>query len=213
MSAPSCGPKKGHILEDLLADVEEAIICYRTAHEIDAQSLRRSRRWKTDGAAGRRAGRPSAEQLSVYRGLTNATRDPGRRVALLIELARYEEDVLHLDQPGHAGDVDRVLAYLHDAFDVGIDQLRVVDEIIRLTASAGRIPDCLAALEVKAEILEGQAQQASSQRQGCCSIKVVAIRRWQMALARDRMGNGELAWQYLEKAHQRSPGIRCSCPI
>ncbi len=199
--------EKGHILEDLLADVEEAIICYRTAHEIDAQSLAPlAALEKLMVQRGGEAGRPSAEQLSVYRGLTNATRDPGRRVALLIELARYEEDVLHLDQPGHAGDVDRVLAYLHDAFDVGIDQLRVVDEIIRLTASAGRIPDCLAALEVKAEILEGQAQQASSQRQGLLLDQVVAIRRWQMALARDRMGNGELAWQYLEKAHQRSPG-------
>jgi tetratricopeptide (TPR) repeat protein len=27
-----------------------------------------------------------------------------------------------------------------------------------------------------------------------------------MALARDRLGSSELAWQYLEKAHQRSPG-------
>lgn len=199
--------EKGHILEDLLKDVDEAIICYRTAHEIDAQSLAPlAALEKLMVQRGSEAGRPSAEQLSVYRGLTNATRDPGRRVALLIELARYEEDVLHLDQPGHAGDVDRVLAYLHDAFDVGIDQLRVVDEIIRLTASAGRIPDCLAALEVKAEILEGQAQQASSQRQSLLLDQVVAIRRWQMALARDRLGNSELAWQYLEKAHQRSPG-------
>ncbi len=199
--------EKGHILEDLLSDVEEAIICYRTAHEIDAQSLAPlAALEKLMVQRGSEAGRPSAELLSVYRGLTNATRDPGRRVALLIELARYEEDVLHLDQPGHAGDVDRVLAYLHDAFDVGIDQLRVVDEIIRLTASAGRIPDCLAALEVKAEILEGQAQQASSQRQSLLLDQVVAIRRFQTALARDRMGNAELAWQYLEKAHQRSPG-------
>lgn len=199
--------EKGHILEDLLNDIDEAIICYRTAHEIDAQSLAPlAALEKLMVQRGSEAGRPSAEQLSVYRGLTNATRDPGRRVALLIELARYEEDVLHLDQPGHAGDVDRVLAYLHDAFDVGIDQLRVVDEIIRLTASAGRLPDCLAALEVKAEILEGQAQQASSQRQSLLLDQVVAIRRWQTALARDRMGNSELAWQYLEKAHQRSPG-------
>lgn len=199
--------EKGHILQDLQNDVEEAIICYRTAHEIDANSLAPlAALEKLMVQRGSEAGRPSAELLSVYRGLTNATRDPGRRVALLIELARYEEDVLHLDQPGHAGDVDRVLAYLHDAFDVGIDQLRVVDEIIRLTASAGRIPDCLAALEVKAEILEGQAAQASSQRQSLLLDQVVAIRRWQMALARDRLGNSELAWQYLEKAHQRSPG-------
>src|SRR5262249_15397108 len=157
---------KGHILEDLLTEVEEAIICYRTAHELDPQALAPlAALEKLLVQRGAETGRPSAELLTVYRGLTSATRDPGRRVALLIELPRYEEDVLHLDQPGHSGDLDRVLAYLHEAYDVGIDQMRVIDEIVRLTASFGRIPDCLAALEVKVEILELQAQNATPQRQ------------------------------------------------
>lgn len=199
--------EKGHILEDLLSEVEEAIICYQTAHELDPQALAPlAALEKLLVQRSSETGRPSAELLTVYRGLTAATHDPGRRVALLIELARYEEDVLQLDQPGHSGDLDRVLAYLHDAYDVGIDPLRVIDEIVRLTASFGRIPDCLAALEVKAEILEMQAQNATPQRQALLFDQVVGIRRWQTTLARDRLGNGELAWQYLDKAHQRSPG-------
>lgn len=199
--------EKGHILEDLLKEIDEAIICYQTAHELDPMALAPlAALEKLLFQRGVEAGRPSAELLTVYRGLTAATRDPGRRVALLIELARYEEDVLHLAQPGHSGDLDRVLAYLHDAYDVGIDQMRVIDEIVRLTGSFGRIPDCLAALEVKAEILEFQAQNATPQRQGLLLDQVVGIRRWQTALARDRLANGELAWQYLDKAHQRSPG-------
>jgi len=199
--------EKGHILEDLLTEPEEAIICYQTAHELDPQALAPlAALEKILVQHSAETGRPSAELLTVYRGLTSATRDPGRRVALLIELARYEEDVLHLDQPGHSGDLDRVLAYLHDAYDVGIDQMRVIDEIVRLTASFGRIPDCLAALEVKAEILEMQAQNATPQRQTLLFDQVVAIRRWQSALARKRLNNSELSWQYLDKAYQRSPG-------
>ena len=34
----------------------------------------------------------------------------------------------------------------------------------------------------------------------------MAIRRWQATLARERLGNAELAWQYLDKAQQKSPG-------
>ena len=86
-------------------------------------------------------------------------------------------------------DLDRVLAYLHDAYDVGIDQMRVIDEIVRLTASFGRIPDCLAALEVKAEILEMQAQNATPQRQApprLCSTRRVRDRR--AHLTRDNRG-------------------------
>ncbi len=199
--------EKGHILEDLLTEIEEAIICYRTAHELDPQALAPlAALEKLLVQRSTETGRPSAELLTVYRGLTSATHDPSRRVALLIELARYEEDVLQLDQPGHSGDLDRVLAYLHEAYDVGIDQMRVIDEIVRLTASFGRIPDCLAALEVKAEILEMQAQHAPPQRQSLLLDQVVSVRRWQSVLARERLANTELAWQYLDKAYQRSPG-------
>jgi hypothetical protein len=95
---------------------------------------------------------------------------------------------------------------LHDAFDVGIDQLKVIEEIVRLTSRAGRFGDCLAALEVKVELLELQAQQAMSPRQGLLLDQVVGIRRYQSTLAKERLNNPDLAWQYLEKAHQRSPG-------
>lgn len=204
--------EKGHILEDLLGEVEHAIACYRSAHELDPTALGplaalEKLLAQKAGPAGA-SGRPSEELLTVYRELASATREPGRRVALLIEQARIEEEHNRaLEQSsGTPVDLDRVLSYLHDAYDVGIDQVRVIDEIVRITAASGRIPDCLAALEVRAEILEMQAQQATAQRRPALIDQVVAIRRWQASLARDRLGNPDLAWQYLDKAQQKSPG-------
>lgn len=204
--------EKGHILEDLLGEVEQAIVCYRTAHELDPAALAplaalEKLLARQAGPAGA-SGRPSEELLTVYRDLASATREPGRRVALLIEQARIEEEHSRATEQssGTPADLDRVLSYLHDAYDVGIDQGRVIDEIVRITAASGRIPDCLAALEVRAEILELQAQQATAQRRPVLIDQVVAIRRWQASLARDRLGNPDLAWQYLDKAQQKSPG-------
>ncbi len=204
--------EKGHILEDLLGEVDQAIVCYRTAHELDRAAL--APLAALEKLLGRQAGpagangRPSEELLTVYRDLASATREPGRRVALLIEQARIEEEHNRVTEQssGTPADLDRVLSYLHDAYDVGIDQGRVIDEIVRITAASGRIPDCLAALEVRAEILEMQAQQATTQRRPVLIDQVVAIRRWQASLARDRLGNPDLAWQYLDKAQQKSPG-------
>jgi hypothetical protein len=204
--------EKGHILEALLDEVDEAIICYRTAHELDPTALAplaalEKLLGQKSGAAGS-SSRPSEELLGVYRDLSNATREPGRRVALLIEQARIEEERNRAVEPagGAPADLDRVLTYLHDAYDVGIDQARVIDEIVRITAASGRIPDCLAALEVRAEIYEMQAQQATAQRRPVLIDQVVAIRRWQANLARERLGNPDLAWQYLDKAQQKAPG-------
>lgn len=199
--------EKGHLLEDLFSETEEAIVCYRTAHELDPGAIGPlSALEKLLTRRGDSSGRPSGELLDVYRKQVAATHEPGRRVALLIELARYEEDLLRSGEATGGGDLDRVLSYLHEAYDAGIDQLRVVDEIVRVTAAFGRIPDCLAALDVKAEILELQAEQASPQRQALLGDQIIAIRRQQTALARDRMHNAALAWQYLEKAHQLAPG-------
>lgn len=204
--------EKGHILEDLLGEIDQAIVCYRTAHELDRAALAplaalEKLLARQAGPAGA-SGRPSEELLTVYRDLASATREPGRRVALLIEQARIEEEHNRATEQssGTPADLDRVLSYLHDAYDVGIDQGRVIDEIVRITAASGRIPDCLAALEVRAEILELQAQQATTQRRPMLIDQVVAIRRWQASLARDRLGNPDLAWQYLDKAQQKSPG-------
>ena len=206
--------EKGHILEDLLGEVQEAIVCYRTAHELDPSALAPlaalEKLLTQKGGLSEQGGssiRPSDELLSVYRGLTSVTNEPGRKVALLTEQARIEEEYSRITEPSgtSGGDLERVIAYLHEAYDAGIDQLRVVDEIIRITARYDRIPDCLAALEVKAEILELSSQQMTTQRRELLMDQVVAIRRLQAQLSRDRLSNTELAWQYLDKAQQKSP--------
>ena len=207
--------EKGHVLEDRLGHVSEAVSCYRTAHELDQEALAPlvalekvlTRQSGQSVLAGTTI-RPSDELMAVYRALATATKDPSRRVALLIEQARIEEvpRVKLDDKDGPPPDVTPVLNYLHDAYDVGVDQLRVIDEIVRITAAAGRIPDCLTALEIRAEILEMQAENATPQRKQLLSDQVVGIRRWQASLARQRAGNLELACQYLEKAQEKSPG-------
>lgn len=205
--------EKGHILEDLLDDVEEAIICYRTAHELDPSSLgplaaleKLLTRRDGDGVVVGQVGRPSEELLAVYRGLSAATKEPGRRVALLIELARIEEEFLRAEGGSQGAGIDRVLSYLHEAYDASIDQTRVIDEIVRITAAAGRVPECLTALDVKVEIIEMHAESATPQRRALLFDQVVAIRRRQATLARDKLGNQQMAWQYLDLAQQRSPG-------
>ena len=88
--------------------------------------------------------------LAMQRSLATATAEPSRRVALLIDLARAEEVAAlsrRVAEPGEAGSVaqrvraaqveegiTRALGYLHEAYEVGVDQLRVVDEIVRITA-------------------------------------------------------------------------------
>ena len=116
-------------------------------------------------------------------------------MALLIEQARIEEAPRQTADAKDAArpDVTTALNYLHDAYDVGVEQLRVIDEIIRITATAGRIPDCLTALEIRAEILEIQAENATPQRKQLLGDQVVGIRRWQANLAKERIGNLELA--------------------
>src|SRR5262249_39662918 len=151
-------------------------------------------------------GRPSEELLAVYRGLSAATKEPGRRVALLIELARIEEEFLRAEGGSQGTGIDRVLSYLHEAHDASIDQTRVLDGIVRITAAAGRVPECLTALDVKVEIIEMTAESATPQRRALLFDQVVAIRRRQATLAREKLGNQQMAWQYLDLAQQRSPG-------
>lgn len=205
--------EKGHILEDRLSDVDGAMSCYRAAHELDREALaplvaleKVLTKQSSQSSLAGTAGRPSDDLLAVYRALATATKDPGRRVALLIEQARIEEEWSEqAAKTGGRRDVTTALNYLHDAYDVGVDQLKVIDEIVRVTAAAGRIPDCLTALEIRAEILDMQAENAPPQRKQLLTDQIVGIRRWQAHLAKDRVGNLELAWQYLDKAQEKSP--------
>ncbi|MCS6911622.1 MAG: hypothetical protein NZ890_00085 [Myxococcota bacterium] len=202
--------ERGHILEDCLHDTEEAIRCFQAAHRLDPHAL-------APLAALERIYARTQDEVSlieIYRALAAATQEPGRRVALLFDLARIEEaqatalGVLDSEAAADEGGtpLDRALSYLHSAYEVGVDQLRVVDEIIRITSTHGRIAECLAALDVKAELLELQAEQASPQRRRALADEVVAVRRWQAAMARTKLGDLELVWQYLQLGNLHSPG-------
>lgn len=206
--------EKGHVYEDQLGDLDEAVKCYAGAHRLDPAALAPLAALEKVFAQQK----DRASLLEVYQGLAAATLEPGRRVALLVDLARIEEAEYGAQaqasdaQAGGAAAspegtaLDRAIGYLHAAYEVGVDQLRVVDEIVRITSAQGRVPECLAALDVKAELLDMQGQQAPSQRQQLLGDEVVAIRRWQANLCRDELGDLQAAWQYLQAADQRSPG-------
>jgi hypothetical protein len=199
--------ERGHVQEDCLADAKEAERCYEVAHRLDPSALAPlSALEKRYAARGDQQG-----LLTVARAMAAATTEPGRRVALLIDLCHAELDAA----PGKADEkaegeetspLERALSYLHAAYEAGVDQLRVVDEIIRLTQLHGRVPECLAALDVKAEILQIQAESAPPQRQQLLLEQEVEIRRVQARLARERQGDLPLSWQYLQAANDRSPG-------
>lgn len=199
--------ERGHVQEDCLSDPNEAERCYESAHRLDPSALAPlSALEKRYAARGDQQG-----LLTVARAMAAATTEPGRRAALLIDLCHAELDVA----PGKADEraegeetspLDRALSYLHAAYEAGVDQLRVVDEIIRLTQQHGRLPDCLAALDVKAEILQIQAESAPPQRHQLLLEQEVEIRRVQARLAREGQGDLPLSWQYLQAANDRSPG-------
>ena len=97
----------------------------------------------------------AARLIEVYRALAEATQEPSRRVALLFDLARIDEESARRGavEQGPDSPIARALSYLHAAYEVGVDQLRVVDEILRVTTAHGRSAEQLAALDVKADLL------------------------------------------------------------
>lgn len=202
--------ERGQVLQDCTGELDEAVKSYQAAHRLDPGALAPLSALERVFAAQK----DEVSLIEVYRALCEATQEPGRRVALLFDLARIEEaqaTALGVAESEAAADesgtpLDRSLSYLHAAYEVGVDQLRVVDEIIRIAAAHGRTPDCLAALDVKAELLQLSAEQASPQRRRSLGDEVVAVRRWQAALAKEKLKDPQLVWQYLQLGNAHSPG-------
>jgi tetratricopeptide (TPR) repeat protein len=114
--------ERGHVLEDCIGDLDEAVNCYRTAHKLDPMAL--APLSALEKVFARQDDRASL--IEVYRALAAATLDPGRRVALLFDLARIEE-AEHGQEPPAEGEptaIERALSYLHAAYEVGVDQLQ-----------------------------------------------------------------------------------------
>jgi len=123
----------------------------------------------------------------IYRLMASATSEPGRRVALLLDLSRLQGSLVD-------GSTDASLALLREAYAVGADRERVLDEIERITEAAGRSEELLAALDLRAALYESRPDPGEA---------VAAVRRRQAHLVRDT--DGARAWSYLTLGIERLP--------
>ena len=138
-----------------------------------------------------------ATLASLCRRAADATGDRGRRVALLVDLARIEQSRV-------GGGDDSALAILREAHAIGLQQAGVLDEMEQLAEAGGRTEDLLATLDLRAQLL-AQRTTSNNDDEGRhrIALAIAAIRRRQSQLV--RTSDGERAWRYLELASEQVP--------
>jgi predicted Zn-dependent protease len=173
--------EKAHVLEDRMGDAAGARAAYEAAVEAEPRFLPAlmalDRIYRRDkNLAGAR---------KVVRALADATNDPARKVALLIDLA----DLAEAPEAG--------LSVLSEAYEHGMDRERVLEHIERLAEKKGRHEELLAALERRVALL---AEDRPALR--------AAIFRRQAQIARIDLGDASRALAYLELALAELPADR-----
>lgn len=186
--------EKGQLLEDRLNDAAGALDCYDKAVEAHPPSIGG---WMALEKVHARA-RDLKQLQRVWRGLADATAEPARKVALLIDLARVEESI-------EGGTIEKAQAILREALQAGADGERVLDELERLAERSGRSDDLLTVLDERAARLTARAAELPIGERLGASDKLVALRRRQAAIAQAR-GEGDRAWSYLQAALGAAPG-------
>lgn len=169
--------EKGQLLEDRLGQPAEALACYEKAVATDPKSI---------------AGWMALEKIAIRdgdlggiaratRGLADATAEPGRKVALLLDLARMQEAIV-VDR-GAA--LDAALALCREALAVDHEPERVLDVIERLAEAAGRTDELLAAVAARLAIVERRQGELPLAERLAESDRVVALRRRESELYRE----------------------------
>jgi hypothetical protein len=185
--------EKGQLLEDRLKDVQQARECYWKASEADPTSLPA---WASLEKLCAKDG-DIAGLAKVLRGMASATHEPARKVALLLDLARLQDNL-------EGGSLETALELCREAAAVGHEPQRALDELERLAETAGKPEELIAALEVRQQSLVGRAREASIAERITFNEEIVALKRRQAHLAR-ALGDGERAWSYLLSAGELRP--------
>jgi tetratricopeptide (TPR) repeat protein len=185
--------EKGQLLEERLDDVAGALDCYNKAVEASPPALPAWMALEKIYTQGRDLG----QLARVHRGMADATAEPGRKVALLIDLARLQEST--------GATADAIQATLREALAVGVDVERVLDELERLADAGGRADELLLVLDERAARLAAQAGELPIEERLALNDRLLSLRRRQAELARAR-GDGERAWSYLSAAIASTPG-------
>ncbi|MCU1281938.1 MAG: Tetratricopeptide 2 repeat protein, partial [bacterium] len=184
--------EKGELLEDRINDPVAALDCFNRAVEASAASLPA---WMALEKVHTRT-RDLGNLARVWRGMADATAEGGRKVALLIDLARLQDSI--------GGGAEQARAILNEALAVGVDDNRVLDELERFAARSGNKEELLAVLDERARRLTARLAEMPIEQRLHQSERLVALRRGQAQLARER-GDGEGAWSYLQAALAASP--------
>ena len=141
--------EKGELLEDRLNDPTTALDCFNRAVEASASSLPA---WMALEKIHTRA-RDLGQLARVWRGMIDATAEPPRKVALLIDLGRLQDSI--------GGGPEASRALLQEALAVGADGGRVLDELERLSERSGNKEELLAVLDERARAADRRAGRAA----------------------------------------------------
>ena len=169
--------EKGQLLEDRLAQPAEALACYDKAVATDAKSIAG---WMALEKIALRDGDLGGIARAT-RGLADATTEPARKVALLLDLARMQ-DAIVVDR-GAA--LDAAFALCKEALAVDHEPERVLDVIERLAETGGRIDELLAAVAARLAIVEKRQGELPLAERLAESDRVVALRRRESELHRE----------------------------
>jgi tetratricopeptide (TPR) repeat protein len=178
--------EKGQLYEDKLGKADEAEDCYKKAAEAYPAAVAP---WLAlEKVYSKREDRAGLKR--VLRGQASATLEPGRRAALLLDLARLEEDV------------EAALELCREAYQTGADPERALDELQRIARRAGRVEDVLWALEANALLLGQLTEAAGAPERPALIERQIAARRQQAREAAALPDGAARAWEYLSKAFE-----------
>jgi tetratricopeptide (TPR) repeat protein len=184
--------EKGQLLEDRLDDPAGARDCFEKACVTSPSSVAAwmslEKMFARDNDLGGLA--------RVYRGLATATEEPGRKVALLLDLARLQASISD-------GSVDAAIALCKEALAVGVDGERALDELERQAEAGGRTDELIAALDARVARLREIPETAVAERLAATE-RVVTCRRHQAQLALT-VGDPARAWVFLEEGLKAAP--------
>ncbi|RMH39208.1 MAG: tetratricopeptide repeat protein, partial [Deltaproteobacteria bacterium] len=159
------------------------------------------------------AGGDRARCLELWRALADASHAPERKLVYLMDIVRFHRS------EGPEG-VDRARETLFEALALGVDTARLARERARLAELADDPEDLLMALEAQIKPLVDafgpagppeppQTPQPEGEppgREAALRLEIAALRRRQARIARERLGDLDRAWRYLERAMEVAPG-------
>ncbi len=185
--------EKGQLLEDRLNDLAQARDCYWKAAEAFSGTLSA---WSSLEKLYAKEG-DLAGLAKVIRGMATATQEPARKVALLLDLARLQDNL-------EGGTLEQALELCREAVAVGFEPERALDELERLAEAAGKPEEIIRALDTRVEILQARAKEAAIAERLNLNDEIVALRRRQAHLARS-LGEGARGWDFLQSAIELRP--------